>query len=195
MKSHIVQCLACGKIKLPDATWVHKDIDSLNEEISHTYCKDCIQSLQATFFAARSFQKWTFEKQISYLENELDQRKEKHDKLSLKVFLDEFFCISSEDFPRYYEALQHKLAQAICPKCKNEILPGEDNSSLGERIFHNHCYKKLSGKIDIILENEWDLSDKLNAYFDLLKIDKELRGIVHRAIKQRRKSFRATAIN
>ena len=107
MARQITQCLSCHRIKKLDNSWKLEELSPFQKDISHTYCSDCLQSLQEKLFAARDFNKWGFDKQRQYLSQELDRQPKMHDRLSLKNYLEEFFCINEDKFEKYYEALKN----------------------------------------------------------------------------------------
>ncbi len=178
MKSHLVQCLACQKVKNTKGLWEHRDVDMRVHDISHTYCSDCYTVLQNSFFAARDFKTWDFDKQVKFLAKELDARSQKYDRERFKLYLEEFFCVSEADFEKFYEALKTRLYQSVCLVCHEEILAEEEPHPFGRHQLHRRCHKEIHKKISILLENDWDKTGKLDAYFDLLRLEKSLRPAV-----------------
>ena len=143
--------------------------------------------------AARDFKKWGFQKQIQYLSNELDKHQKKYDQLSFKNYMEEFFCITEGEYSKYYEALKDKLVPAVCPKCREEIKSNDNVLHIGAHILHKHCHKKITSKIQIILDNRWEKSDKIDAYFDLLRIEKEIRPAIKELLNSRKDKTKAIA--
>jgi len=193
MPRQIIQCLSCGRVKQPDDTWSNEEISPFQKNISHTYCSQCIQTLQEKLMAARDFKKWGFQKRIKYLSNELDKHQKKHDQLSFKNYMDEFFCITEDEYVKYYEALKDKLVPAVCPKCREEIKSNDKAFHIGAHILHQHCHKKITSKIQIILDNRWEKSDKIDAYFDLLRIEKEIRPAIKELLSNKKDKTKAIA--
>jgi hypothetical protein len=191
----IIQCLSCGRVKQEDNQWVYREISPFEKNISHTYCRQCIHTLQEKLIAARDFKKWDFDKQICYLSQELDRHQKKHDQLSFKNYMEEFFCIPETDYPKYFEALKEKLVFSVCAKCGDEINHSDITSRLGTHILHARCYKELAHKIQIIQDNGWEKSDKMDAYFDLLRIEKEIRPVIKEVLKNRDNETRTVTEN
>jgi hypothetical protein len=189
MGEQVVQCIACLRIKNAEGSWISRPFQKPGTQISHTYCKTCIQSLQKKFFAARDFKNWEFTKQVNYLSNELDKQGKKYDDKSFRTYLEEFYCISRKSAMTYSKALKHKLVPSVCACCHEELTDEAPQMDLNELHLHSHCYREISWKIRIIQESGWDCSDKLDAYFDLLRIGKSLRS----AVKTRLKNLREKA--
>ena len=76
--------------------------------------------------------------------------------------------------------------QAVCPTCQKEVNPNKDSNKLGNHLLHQRCYKEVLHKIHIMLENKWEKSNKLDAYFDLLRIEKEIRPAIKEILKKSR---------
>ena len=149
---------------------------------------DCIWSLQEKLLAARDFKKWTFQKQIQYLNSELDKHKNSHDRESFKNYMEEFFCVTEQEyFDKYYPAMKDKLVKSICLKCRIEINPDEKSLKMGVHLLHLRCHKEILHKIRILQENGWEKTDKLDAYFDLLRIEKAVRPAISTIGGKRRK--------
>jgi len=188
MTIQIIQCLQCGRVKSEENGWEKRELSGILKEVSHTYCNECVQKIQDKLIASRDFKKWKFKRQIDFLINELKGHDKKHDRKSLKLYLDEFFCIGEVDFLPYYKALQEHLVSAVCQKCQKEIDTDGESTILGNHILHMSCNREVNQKIKIVLDNDWDKSDKLDAYFDLLRIEKEIRSAVKKEIKVLRES-------
>ena len=183
MPRQIIQCLSCGRVRQNNNTWNYEKIDPFEKDISHTYCTLCIQTLQEKLLATRNFNKWNFSKQIAHLSKELEKQSKKHDKISLKFFLDEFYCIGSKDFLPFYQALKKQLVPAMCSKCNTEIKEQDKTNIIGEHKLHGRCYKKIKHKIQILIDNKWDKSNKLDAYLDLLRIEKQIRPAIKKLLE------------
>jgi len=162
------------------------EIDNIKGEISHTYCPDCVTVLQDRLLAARNFKQWDFERQIDYLKEDLSRHEKKFDRPSLKNYLEEFYCIESKNYSNYYAALQNELSNAICPICHHEVNAKSDQNIFGAHILHFQCFKEITNKIKIIVDNNWEQSDKFSAYLDLLKIEKAVRPALKDYLKKTR---------
>ncbi|MFC1586022.1 hypothetical protein ACFL5V_10780 [Fibrobacterota bacterium] len=175
MLDQIIQCLSCGRVKQGDNSWIYREISPFQKDISHTYCSQCIQSLQDKLMTAREFKKWDFQKQVDYLAGEIDKHQKKHDRMSFKNYIEEFFNVTEEQSESYYDALKEKFLTAVCPKCRKQVVSSDKAEKFGSYLLHHHCYKDMAYKIKIILENGWNKTNKLDAYLDLLRIEKEMR--------------------
>ncbi len=181
----IVQCLQCARYKSSLGQWFENNLSPKDVEISHTYCPDCISILQERLIASRDFGKWPFERQVDYLKDDILNQDKKFDRVALKNYLEEFFCLDMEKFEDLYEALKPFLANAVCPRCHQEVDILENHSTFGHHVLHPKCHKEIQNKIKIIEDNNWDKSDKFSAYLDLLKIEKALRPTIKDFLKKK----------
>ena len=104
--------------------------------------------------------------------------------MSNRTKLDEFFCIESKNYDKYYEVLQGELSNAVCPNCHREVDAAGIHNVFGPHILHSKCFKEIDNKLKIIVDNNWEQSDKFSAYLDLLKIEKAVRPAVKDYLKK-----------
>jgi len=185
-EKQIVQCLQCDRLKSSTGNWYVENQEYIKGDISHTYCPDCITVLQTRLMAARNFVDWDFDRQIEFLHDDLARHEKKFDRPSLKKYLEEFFCIESTNYEKFYEALQGDLANAVCPNCHREVDALNEHKFFGPHILHPKCSKEIDNKIKIIVDNNWAQSDKFSAYLDLLKIEKSIRPELKEVLKRKR---------
>jgi hypothetical protein len=181
---YISQCLQCGRVKTSQGSWVYRQVSSTVQDISHTYCSTCVQILQERLIAARKFKDWDLTKQVNYLKKDLQSQTKKYDICSLKTYLEEFYCITDEQYSGFHEALKAYLVPVVCPKCSREIQDNQHALIFGKALVHKSCHHDLSQKLNILKENGWHKSDKLDAYLDMLQVEKDVRHILKYELKK-----------
>lgn len=180
MKPHIIACLECHRVKLADGSWDFCEIDTLRNEVSHTYCNDCMQSLQSRLLALREFTYWDFNKKLEYLRREISQSPVVFDKQRLSHHLEEFYNLGPTEATPFLEALSPLMVPAVCGFCHQILpdLPKAEKQYFGEFQIHASCKKSLMRKMETLSDNDWIHSEQLDAYMDMLQIPQCLRNEV-----------------